>query len=568
MAASKSSKNSRRSEAQRALSRAAIQPGISRFWRRGRDPFCACSLGDGAAVALCFFATAAVMAGAIAYFYRTGRTLQFGDAEAHLDIARRIVESRTPGWSQIGTTWLPLPHLLMIPLVRNDWMWTTGLAGAIASGACMTLAVSFLFAAVRRILRSISAAAAAAAVFLLNPNTLYFGSIPMTEPAFFAALFALLYFTVRFRETRGWGALSGAALAAFAGTLTRYEAWPLVPFAAVYIAIHGDKKRWAAALLFCAIACAGPLLWLAHNRWYFGDPLYFYRGPYSALVIQGKSTYPGKGDWRVAAQYFLAAGRAVAGWPALAIGAAGIVAALIRRIVWPILFLALPPAFYIWSIHSSGTPVYVPTLWPNSWYNTRYALAFLPLVALGTAALGQFGSAKAAGRGAKQTRNSSSAAASGVSVLREFPGVPVAVALVAIALAHFSIPITWQESDVNSRARLQWIAQAAEILRSSAGPHETFFTSFGDLTAIFRSLGIPLADTLTGDNDVEWAAAVARPDLFLHTDWAVVTGGDEPQSVIDKARLHGPRYELAHRVIVKGEPVMEIYRRTYENPVR
>ena len=110
--------------------------------------------------------------------------------------------------------------------------------------------------------------------------------------------------------------------------------------------------------------------------------------------------------------------------------------------------------------------------------------------------------------------------------------------------------------------------QAAEILRSSAGPHETFFTSFGDLTAIFRSLGIPLADTLTGDNDVEWAAAVSRPDLFLHTDWAVVTGGDEPQSVIDKARLHGPRYELAHRVIVKGEPVMEIYRRTYENPVR
>ena len=36
------------------------------------------------------------------------------------NIARRIVDSRTPGWYQLGTTWLPLPHLLMMPLVRND----------------------------------------------------------------------------------------------------------------------------------------------------------------------------------------------------------------------------------------------------------------------------------------------------------------------------------------------------------------------------------------------------------------------------------------------------------------
>src|SRR5665213_3132654 len=169
---------------------------------------------------LCFVAAAAVMALAIAYFYRMGTTLYFGDAEAHLDIARRIVDSRTPGWSQIGTTWLPLPHLLMIPLVRNDWMWRTGLGGAITSGACMSLAAAFLFASVHRIFNSAWGAVTAAAVFLLNPNTLYLGSIPMTEATFFAALFALLYFTVRFRDTHGWGSLLGASFAACAGTLT------------------------------------------------------------------------------------------------------------------------------------------------------------------------------------------------------------------------------------------------------------------------------------------------------------------------------------------------------------
>jgi hypothetical protein len=496
------------------------------------------------ATLLCFLAGAAVMAAAVAWFYRAGSTLYSGDAEAHLDIARRIIDSRTPGWSQVGTTWLPLPHLLMIPLVRNDWLWSTGLAGAIVSGVSMTTAAAFLFASVHRILSNTAAAATAAAVFLLNPNVLYLGSVPMTEPVFLAALFALLYFTLRFRATQGWGALIGAALAAFAGALTRYEAWFLLPFAAVYILI--SARRWPAAVVFCAIAGTAPALWLAHNRWYFGDPLYFYRGPYSALAIQGKANYPGREDWRVAAQYFFAAGRLIAGWPALLLGGAGLFVAVFRRAFWPIAFLSLPPIFYVWSIHSSATPIFVPTLWPHTWYNIRYALALLPLTALGTAAL--------------------------VSLASPRIGKLAAMAAVAIALSPFAIhpaehSIVWQEADVNSRARRQWIAQTAAYLRASAGPHETFFTSFGDLTAIYRTLGIPLRDTLTGDNDVEWDAAVARPDLFLHTDWAVVTGGDTAQGVIDKARLHGPRYDLARRITVKGAPAIEVYIRTYENPV-
>lgn len=499
---------------------------------------------------LCFLVSAGVMAAAVAYFFRSGSTLYAGDAEAHLNIARRIVDSRTPGWSQIGTTWLPLPHLLIIPLVRNDWMWRTGLAGAIVSGVATSLAATFFFASVQRICPNSAAASAGAAVLLLNPNMLYLGSVPMTEPVFFAACFALLYFTIRFREKQSWGAVMGAGIAAFAGALTRYEAWFLIPFAAVYILICGRNKRpfrqWGAAILFCAIAGAGPILWLAHNRWYFGDPLYFYRGPYSALAIQGTSNYPGKGDWRVAAQYFFAAGKLVAGWPALVAGSAGLIVAIFRRAFWPLIFLALPPLFYVWSIRSSGTPIFVPTLWPHTFYNTRYALALLPLAAFGCAALISAAPAK----------------------FVKLSGI----AVVAIALSPFLIHpsehgTVWQEAEINSRARRQWISESATYLREAAGPHETFFTSFGELTAIYRTLGIPLRDTLTGDNDVEWAGAVARPDLFLHTDWAVVTGGDTVQGVIDKARLHGPRYELTRRITVKGAPAIEIYRRVDENTI-
>ena len=212
----------------------------------------------------------------------------------------------------------------------------------------------------------------------------------MTEAVYFASLFGLLYFSARFAETRGWGALTGAGIAACAGTLTRYEAWFLLPFVAAYLLITGGERRWWAAGWFCAIAGAGPALWLWHNWWYFEDALYFYRGPWSALAIQGKLPYPGKGDWQLATRYFFEAGKWIAGWPAFAVGAAGLIAAAFGKVFWPLMLLALPPIFYIWSIHSKGLPVFVPNLQPHGWYNTRYAMAFLPLIAPGCGGAGAF----------------------------------------------------------------------------------------------------------------------------------------------------------------------------------
>jgi hypothetical protein len=492
-------------------------------------------------VALCFLACAAVMAAAVWWFYRTGATLYWGDAQAHLDIARRVVDSRTPGWGQIGTTWLPLPHVLMLPLVKNDFLWRTGLAGGIASGFCMAVGGTFLFAAMRRVFGGWAPGAAAVAVFLLNPNTLYLGAIPMTEAVFFCSLFGLLFFTVRFAETHGWGALAGASVAALAGTLTRYEAWFLLPFVAGYVVLTGASRRWKAGAVFCAVAGLGPALWLVHNFWYFGDPLYFYRGPWSALAIQGKLPYPGKGDWRVATRYFLEAGEYIAGLAGLAAGAVGVAVALGRKAFWPVVLLILSPIFYVWGIHSSGNPIFVPDLTPYGWYNTRYAMALLPMVALGAAAVARFGKAAAAGF--------------------------VAVALLPFLLHPDEHSITWQEAEMNSRAQRKVTAQAVAFLNTAGGSHETYFTSYG-MTSIYRGLGVPIRNTLSGDNGPQFFMASANPRMFLWEDWAVTTGGDAVQSVIDNARLHGPRYELSERIFVPGQPVVEIYHRTYENPVR
>ncbi len=477
----------------------------------------------------------AVLSGCALWFCeRQGWLLYYGDANAHLNIARRVLDSRTPGYDQLGTVWLPLPHALMLPLVRFDDLWRTGLAGSIPSAVCYVLAGTFLFAAARRILGDGWAAAAVAALFASNPNVLYLQSTAMTEPVFFAAFTALLYFSVR-------GSPVGAGLAAMAGTLTRYEGWFAIPFVAVWFLATAKGGRIRSAFVFGVLASIGPLYWLAHNWWCCGSPLAFYDGPSAPRAIQGGAPYPGLHDWRLAWLYFRTAAQACAGAPVAWLGAMGILLLLWRR-NFAAALLTLPPVFYLWSMHSSGgSPIFVPTLAPHSYYNTRYGLAALPLLALGAGALVTAASPRWRSR--------------------------AALALIAISTAPWLLQptpeawITWKESQVNSNARREWTAKAVEYLRPRYRAGEGIFTTFGDLTGIYRELGIPLERTLTWDNWPLWPAAVARPELFLWERWAVAVAGDPVQTAILRAGLRGPRYTLEAMIAVKGAPVIEIYRR-------
>jgi hypothetical protein len=473
------------------------------------------------------------------YFYSRGYTYYYGDAEAHLNIARRITDSRTPGYDQVGTVWLPLPHWLMMPLARRDALWESGVAGVIPSAACFVVGAVFLFAATRRLFGA-PAATAATALAALNPNLMYLQSTPMTEAVFFAALMALLYFTCRYRDTQGWGALAGAGLAALAGTLTRYEGWFLLPFVAAYILLVSKSRRAARAAFFCVLAGLGPLYWLGHNWWIEGDPLAFWRGPFSAWAIQRGQSYPGHDNWAQAWLYYRTAVELCAGQPLFWMGAAGVVAALVRRAWWAVALLALPGAFYVWSLHSSSTPIYVPPLWPHTFYNTRYGLALLPLLAAGAGAIATLAPRRA-----------------------RLAAAALVVAAGAAPWILYPRPaswVTWNESRVNSEARRAWTRQAADFLRSRYTPGAGIATTFSDLAGIFRQASIPLRETLTNDQSVTWQAACRRPELFLHEDWAVATGGDDVQTAVWRLPRFGRHYALESTIIVKGAPVVEIYR--------
>ena len=494
-----------------------------------------------AAGAWVLLALAAWSALAVWFFYSNGWQYYYGDAEAHLNIARRVSDSLTPGYELVGTVWLPLPHWLMMPLARVDKLWRNGLAGAIPSAVSFVLAGWLLFAAVRRVFDSTAAALAATALVALNPNLMYLQSTAMTEPIFLACLMGVLYCSVRFAEGQSWWAAAGAGVAALAGTLTRYEGWFLVPFVAAYFLRVGKRRRAGAALLFGCLAALGPLFWLGHNWWLDGDALEFYRGPYSARAIQGGAPYPGMNNWADAFRYFRAAVELCAGSMLGPMALLGAAAALWRRKFWPLGLLVLPGVFYIWSLHSGGTPVYVPTLPPFSWYNTRYGLAALPLLAFAAAGLVAVGPPGARGK--------------------------LAALVVAAATAPWLLHpqprnwIAWEESRVNSETRRAWTGEAAAYLGPRYRVGAGILTSFGDVTAVYRRLGIPLRDTLTGDNRLLWRAAVQRPDMWLRQDWAVLQVGDPMWKAIQPMSRAGTHYTLEKTILVKGAPAIQILRR-------
>jgi hypothetical protein len=337
----------------------------------------------------------AVTLAALYFFYSRGLTNIYGDAIAHMEGARRIFDSLTPGYGEIGSVWLPLFHLLAAPLALSDFLWRTGLAGSLVSSAAFAGTAWLLYRLGTEINGSRAAGILALAGILLSPNLLYLASTPLTEPLaiFWAVLVA--YELFHYRETGRLRTLLVAAGAAFLGTLTRYEEWYVLPFAALFVLL-ARRQSWELrlrhALVFSIIAGAGPVLWLLHNAFRFSNPLEFYNGPFSAQAIYAHQLattafpYPTDGKLLLSARYYVEDLKLVLGiWP-LELAVLGLVAWTMNRRVWgrgaaAFLFL-VPLPFYIHAFAYAALPLYVPTLFPFTYYNLRYGVEMVPALAL------------------------------------------------------------------------------------------------------------------------------------------------------------------------------------------
>ena len=184
-------------------------------------------------------AAAAFLCGVAAWigFLDRDLVLSHYDAKAHLVVARRVIDSITPGWQQIGAVWLPLPHLIQILPTQVDVLYRTGAFASLVSIASFTLMV---WAAARLVLAmtgSVPGAITAAALLIANPNLLYLQSTPMTEALTLASVFLVVLWLYEWVAGQPREIPAKLAAALFAAAWTRYEAWLIVAAALTLAAL-------------------------------------------------------------------------------------------------------------------------------------------------------------------------------------------------------------------------------------------------------------------------------------------------------------------------------------------
>jgi hypothetical protein len=188
---------------------------------------------------------------AVYVYATTGLTLSHYDAKAHLVVARRILDSLTPGWEQIGAVWLPLPHLLNMIPVQIDWLYRTGGSAIALSVLAHAVAVSSIASLVLLLTASPAGAVLAATIFATNPNILYLQSTPMTESLLFGLTTLQVWLVSRWVMDGSIGDSTRAVgWATVLACLTRYEAWPVTGclLAASAFAWWRRRAPWRAIL--------------------------------------------------------------------------------------------------------------------------------------------------------------------------------------------------------------------------------------------------------------------------------------------------------------------------------
>lgn len=522
---------------------------------------------------------------AFVFYFRHGDILLYGDAVAHINIARRVFDSRTPGFLQLGTVWLPLPHLLMIPFLLSNSAWQSGLGGSVPSLIAYVAGVLGIFRLLRGALsfpaepdlRARLVAWFAVLVFAANPNLLYLQTTAMTEVLYLAFfIWAVVYLSefaqsINARDTEmqrlaSRSLMKGAISIAGAGA-ARYDGWFLATAMAVMVFAVAMRARhtlwgrgealWRDIRNFILIVGSVPALWIAYNASVYRNPLEFANGPYSARAIEQRTArpgfppHPGTHDLVTASQYFLKSAEANLAeehlqkiWIVLA-AAGSLLMLLLERRLFALLLLWVPLPFYALSIAYGGVPVFIPSWWPFSYYNVRYGIQLLPAIAVFSALTVYFAA----------------------TLWRPTLGKVVVgtFATLLVVASHSSIwraqPVSFREATINSRTRIALESALANNLRMLP-KDATLLMYLGDHVGALQRAGIPLARVINEGNHRTWKQPRDPEGLWERTlanpsnlaDYAIGID-DDPVSL--SAREHG----LKSVAIIEttGQPPATIY---------
>ena len=504
-------------------------------------------------------------AASLAFCARHGYLLLYGDAVAHLHIARRIFDSLNPGFSQLGSVWLPLPHLLMLPFVQNTQWWQGGLAGAIPSMVSYVLACAGIYRLARTWMRPLPALLVFAAL-ALNPGFLYMSVTAMTEPLYLAlmiwSVIHLTSFEAALRKANApvaRRALMKLTVVLIAAVFTRYDGWILGILAWLMAACWTLRRGWwkepanARIFILCTLLLvAAPLSWLGYNWHMYGDPLDFLRGPYSARAIAERTTKPGSlpypgwhHPWWAFLYYVKSAKMGAAplrcGRWLLLMTAAGTVYMLARyrsRALPAAILFWMPIPFYTYSVAYGSVPIFLPVWFPHSFYNTRYGMEMLPAFALFPVF-------------------------AVLVAMKKWPQWGRAISAFALVLILASnafilraTPLVFQEAKANAATRIPFeraLAQKLILLPQQA----TLLMYTSAHVGALQQIGFPLRRTVNEGDYRLWPEALADPAKAA--DFVVGIDGDPVAEAVQK---HPQGLDLQFVICSTGQPCARIYSST------
>ncbi len=512
---------------------------------------------------------------ALLLYYAHQQILLYGDAVAHINIARRVLDNRSwlSSFFQLGTVWLPLPHILILPFVWNKALWVSGVAGSIASMVAYVAGGLGIFRLVSARAPQV-AAYMAAAIYALNPNLLYMQTTAMNEPLYLAFfIWAIVYFDEWLRALSGTPharsmersperALEGCGIALAGGAATRYDGWFLGAIMGVLVVwafvlwwrktTDAARRRSMSKSLaeFLILNALVPVFWLAYNHRVSGRAMDWANGPYSARAIaerttaRGAAPYPGKDHVVTAALYFLKAAKLNVGpgrwgdvlfWLAL-LGTAVAIWQFRRYRTW--LLLWVPLVFYSLSIAYGSVPIFIPTWWPFSYYNVRYGLELLPVLAVFPALLAVFLAELVASPKKKL-------------VVWSLLALLITASYLSI---YADVPITLKEAQVNARTRIILEGELAKFL-AGLPPSATILMYEGEHVGALQQAGIPLRHVISEVSHPDWEWALLDP--ARHADFIVAFKGDP---VWMAAQQHRQDLTQLLSITVPGQAKCNIYR--------
>lgn len=345
---------------------------------------------------------------ATAYSFANDYIVTYGDAESHLNIAKRTINSITPGFAQLGGIWLPVPHIMMVPFIWSDFLWRTGLAGSIVSGACYVISSLFMYKLLKLIIKDKFGAFVGFLTFALNLNVLYMQSTPMTELPLIMFFVLSSYFFIRFvLDDKRVLSLIAAGFFGFLATLSRYDGWFLVLIEAGIIVlmylpgiIKRNRDKWrmlqGKLLAFTTPAFFGIIIWMAWDYLILGDPFYFTNSQFSAKSQQSnwlaRGELPAYHDIFQAIAYYMVTAMSNVGLIVFSLAIIGFIWYLRDKNQQKRLFVALvmvvPFIFYIVTLWLGQSVIFIPHLTPVSFewrlFNVRYGLMAVPFAAFFT----------------------------------------------------------------------------------------------------------------------------------------------------------------------------------------